>query len=180
MRWEFGSFHEQQKCWRQQPRTNPRVLDIGAGIGFAVAALNGTLPGVPNYTLLDYDLKTHTNVLYNFTREGLSAYNNFEATRVFLDLWGVPLSRCRLVEASTHRAHAFDRVYDLVISILSWGWHYPIDTYLDQVLASTSPGSLLRVDLRAGTDGREKLLPHFQLIWAQTTSKGEMTAWVRE
>lgn len=47
----------------------------------------------------------------------------------------------------------------LVLSLKSWGHHYPIETYLQKIkgiLLSAHPGALI-LDIRNGTDGREKL-----------------------
>lgn len=43
--------------------------------------------------------------------------------------------------------------FNVVISLLSWGFHYPIDTYQLNV----KKGGIIVADVRRGTDGIKKL-----------------------
>jgi len=47
----------------------------------------------------------------------------------------------------------------MVISIASWGFHYPLSTYLDQVEQALAPGGRLILDLRRH-QGQEQELAH--------------------
>jgi hypothetical protein len=44
--------------------------------------------------------------------------------------------------------HAPDGGLDLVLSTISWGFHYPLSTHLPQVAAKLRPGGRIIVDLR--------------------------------
>jgi SAM-dependent methyltransferase len=46
---------------------------------------------------------------------------------------------------------------DMVMSSRSWGHHYPISTYLNQVAGAVRPGGLLLIDIRRDTDGLQQL-----------------------
>lgn len=46
---------------------------------------------------------------------------------------------------------------DLVISLKSWGHHYPVGVYVDYARRCLRPGGVLILDVRAGTNGRGEL-----------------------
>jgi len=50
---------------------------------------------------------------------------------------------------------------DLVVSLISWGFHYPVPVYLDQVRALLRPGGRVILDVRKETDGRAQLEARF-------------------
>lgn len=49
------------------------------------------------------------------------------------------------------------KTVDLVFSLVSWGYHYPVTDYLEDACALLRPGGTLILDVRTGTDGREKI-----------------------
>ena len=49
-------------------------------------------------------------------------------------------------------------VVDLILSLRSWGHHYPIHTYLNLAKRSLSLGGHLVLDIRKGTDGYDQLI----------------------
>lgn len=53
---------------------------------------------------------------------------------------------------------------DLVVSFIAWGFHFPVDTYLDEVYNLLAPNGRLIIDIRKGTDGLEKLQIKFGQI----------------
>ena len=53
---------------------------------------------------------------------------------------------------------------DLVISLISWGFHYPVAVYADQVREILRPGGRVILDVRKGTDGREQLEARFPRV----------------
>ena len=72
---------------------------------------------------------------------------------------------------------------ELIWSNVSWGHHYPIETYLDLVLRSLKAGGTLIVDLRigdVGEHGEEVLSRHFQRKGtAHAGKKYTRTVWRR-
>ncbi len=46
---------------------------------------------------------------------------------------------------------------DLIVSTKSWGHHYPVETYLDLVLRSLSPGGRVIMDLRRNRNGLDTM-----------------------
>ena len=53
---------------------------------------------------------------------------------------------------------------ELVISLISWGFHYPIQTYLDQVFALLAKGGTMIIDVRKQTEGLDMLGKRFAKV----------------
>ena len=54
--------------------------------------------------------------------------------------------------------HIFpDEQFDFIVSLISWGFHYPVETYLDKVYDLMKLGGKLIIDIRKGSSG-EKLI----------------------
>jgi len=64
-------------------------------------------------------------------------------------------------EATASYAINFSTSIDVVVSILAWGFHFPISTYLPAVYQALKPGGILIVDIRKGTNGLEELATKF-------------------
>ncbi len=51
--------------------------------------------------------------------------------------------------------------FDLVISLISWGFHYPVSTYARPVYGALAPHGVLILDVRRGTAGKDELAELF-------------------
>lgn len=154
------------------PPDTGKVLDIGAGLGFATLALNRLIPGA-SFCLLDRD-EIAANGKYSFSQQP-EGYTDFGVASRFLNANGV--ENFELVD---EREGFPDRIFDIVISIRSWGWHYPVLHYLPQVMAATKAGAFLRIDLRqAEFDGGTLPEAGWNLIWREPARKGWATLWKR-
>ena len=54
--------------------------------------------------------------------------------------------------------------FDLVLSLLSWGLHYPISTYLGEVHVALSKRGVSIVDVRLKSDGESELRRAFREV----------------
>lgn len=140
------------------PKNAFRSLDIGAGIGGINVLLSAHYNHKIQLHLLD---KTAVNksIYYGF-RDKTAFYNSLpEAFHLLLNS-GVPDKNIILHEAGDDQNPPFKNIsYDLITSFISWGYHYPINTYLNDVKHSLSPEGVLIVDLRI--DGEEfSILQH--------------------
>lgn len=131
--------------------TFPVVLDIGcgsAGIDVLLARKFGAL----RVHLLDGDGSAPQ---VNGWNRATDAWNDVEK--------GAELVRANSgpgVEVITHVAGQqlqIDDQLDLVISLRSWGHHYPIGIYLELVQRILKPDGTLILDIRRKTDGVEQL-----------------------
>ena len=52
---------------------------------------------------------------------------------------------------------------DFVISTISWGFHFPVSTYLKSVANVLSENGILIIDIRKDTGGENELKTEFQI-----------------
>ncbi len=139
------------------PSNLHNILDIGcgvAGIDIMIHAHNKNA----NFHLLD---KTEVNskVYYGLEKEA-AYYNSLGIAKEMLVANGVESSHVFLQEVTG--APLFPgKKFDLIISLISWGFHYPISTYLDYALDALLPGGRLIIDVRKDTDGEALLEEKF-------------------
>jgi SAM-dependent methyltransferase len=143
------------------PSSACSILDIGCGLAGIDLHLYEYLRGNdPHLYLLD---RTHIEdrVWYMYEANG-AFYNSLELAKMNLVRNGVPEDRIRCLEAPDDGIiNGTVRPVDLVVSTISWGFHYPISTYLQSVGQIMSSGGVLLVDVRRGTDGLEQLERQF-------------------
>lgn len=135
------------------PKKAEHILDIGCGVAGIDIMLHRQFQNA-NFYLLD---KTEVNskVYYGIEKEA-AYYNSLYIAEEILKLNGVDKSHIFLQEVS--EAPLFPgKKFDLIVSLISWGFHYPIPTYLDYVYNALRPGGMLIVDVRKDTGG-DKLL----------------------
>lgn len=157
MRREYQTF---RRCL---PERCNAVLDVGCGVaGIDVLIARHYPDRDPRFFLLD---KSHVekNVFYLFKRQG-AFYNSLDVARTLLTGNGVPPECVRLLEANERNEINIDAQVDLVLSLISWGFHYPVATYLDRVRALLSDDGVLILDVRRGTGGLEDLRRAFRQV----------------
>ena len=135
------------------PENCTSVLDIGCGVaGIDVFIFHhyGAGDGL-NFYLLD---KTDVNskVYYSFNKEG-AFYNSLSTARSLLTSNGIHASKIHTMEVTEDSSIETSEQIDLVISLISWGFHYPVSTYLERVYEILSPGGSLILDVRKDTGG---------------------------
>lgn len=135
------------------PANAKNVLDIGCGIAGIDLFLYRHYHGAIDLHLLDKD--GTSEIYYDFEQQG-AFYNSLSLARTFLTMNGLPESRVHAYEA-TRDGFPKHPKFDLVISLISWGFHYPISTYGERVRESLAPEGRLILDVRRGTGGREDL-----------------------
>jgi len=135
------------------------ILDIGCGLGGINVFLNWHYQGGnPNFFLLDKD-ELSEDIYYLFNQVA-SAYNSFVITKRFLTDNGLLDDQINLIDINTD-TFPIEQKFDLIVSLISWGFHYPIDVYLNEVQATLKDSGRLVVDVRNGTDGLAKLKNSF-------------------
>jgi SAM-dependent methyltransferase len=132
------------------PAKAQATLDIGCGMA-GIDVLLWRHYRNPVINLLDGTGDTPVRVLYHPT---MSPYNSMAVARELLEGNGVP--RERIVEWAPDPALTLPQC-DLVVSLLSWGFHYPVSTYLPLVERCLRPGGRLIIDVRRGFGGLDEL-----------------------
>lgn len=143
------------------PRRAVAILDIGCGVG-GIDVLLHRHYGTPRLYLVDRT-ETTGRLWYGFEEKG-AFYNSFDATRRLLVKNGVPEPALRFREVGEECRLDVPESVDLVISLISWGFHYPVPVYADQVRALLRPGGRVILDVRKGTDGKAELQARFPRV----------------
>jgi SAM-dependent methyltransferase len=137
------------------PERAESVLDIGCGLGGIDLLLHRYYaPESPSLALLDRD-SLSPEVFYGY-EDVAASYSSLAHAREFLEENGVPEGDIETFDAAGDGYPAGGR-FDLILSLISWGFHYPLSTYLNEVDASLAPGGTLIVDVRDGTGAEEEL-----------------------
>ena len=145
------------------PKSCSTILDIGCGLaGIDIFFHRHYQDKSPVFYLLD---KTYTegNVYYGFKSKG-AFYNSLKMAQTMLINNGLPLQNIHTLEANENNEINIDGKIDLIISLISWGFHYPVSIYLNRVYNILNNGGSIILDIRKGTDGIEILKNKFTKI----------------
>ena len=134
------------------PKDAKNILDIGCGMS-----------GIDVFLSKHYDHKVKIHladkhgispkILSGFAtdKDSFSHYHNFDYAIELLTINEVPKEN--IIEHNLLRKEFPTDEFDVVISLLSWGFHYPIRDYVPNV----SKGGIIIVDVRKNTDGLNEL-----------------------
>lgn len=131
------------------PSLADTILDIGCGVAGIDVLLNWHFQQQSasiHFYLLD---KTATNksIFYGFEQRG-AFYNSLTVAREVLTQNGLAQERISLLEATPDYQINISESVDFIISLISWGFHYPVATYLPQAYKILKPGGRLILDIR--------------------------------
>lgn len=139
------------------------VLDIGCGVAGIDVFIDRHYAGqAPDFYLLDKS-QVETSVFYMF-HEQAAFYNSLYVAGAMLNSNGISHQRIHLLEANDRNEIGMDAPVDLVLSLISWGFHYPVDTYVERVHDLLSENGVVILDIRKGTDGIEVLRRTFAQV----------------
>jgi SAM-dependent methyltransferase len=164
-------YNEYLKIRDHLPPTCNSFLDIGCGAGGIDLFLFRHYHQDPSLQLYLLD-KTLINkrVFYNYRSKG-AFYNSLPATGNLLNLNGVPKENLYLLEATEDNRINMTQQVDLVISLISWGFHYPVHTYLERVYKLLHEKGRLIIDLRRNQEGLKELELKFSSVTLIKESK---------
>jgi len=141
------------------PDSAKAILDVGCGLaGIDVLLYQHYKSRGINLHLLDKE-GISEKVYYGFNPEA-AHYNSLLLAREFLKLNGVFIDRVSTYGIETEGFPSQCK-FDVVISLYSWGYHYPVSTYLESVRTSLASDGIIILDVREGTDGKDQLAKHF-------------------
>jgi SAM-dependent methyltransferase len=138
------------------PPSAEAILDIGCGMAGIDVPLYRHF-GAPKIFLLDATQKDPIH--YGF-KPRAAFYNSLNAARDLLIKNGVPEKDINLFVA-TENFDVPKVKFDLIFSLIAWGFHFPIETYLNNVYNALKPGGVLIIDVRANTQGEDILKAKF-------------------
>ena len=142
------------------PATVHAAVDLGCGMGgideFVVARYQTVIEKV---YLVDLD-GIDRSIRYGFGANS-GRYGRLDLTVAYLTARGVPLSLLNKINVEVDALPS--RELQLVLSFKSWGFHYPIETYLEYVGEHLSRDGVVITDVRHGTDGLDRLRDLFSV-----------------
>lgn len=138
------------------PERADAALDIGCGVA-GIDVLLWRHFGGPVLHLMDGTGMAATKTGMNPSME---PYNSMAVARKLLEMNGVPAED---VAEWPIDPQAAVPPCDVVISLLSWGFHYPTETYLELAARVLRPGGRLVLDVRKN-HGLAALLERFSLV----------------
>lgn len=147
------------------PNNIKNILDIGCGLGLIDIALYHHYNKNIDLHLLDKtnSISKDTSVR-GFNKEYIF-YNSMDATKDTLSSNGVYSNNIFTYEADFENINLLqNNKYDLILSLLSCGWHYSIETYIDLIKSTLSKDGLLILDIRHNTGQLEYAIKHFDLV----------------
>ena len=122
-----------------------RIADIGSGYGFFDLFASKSM----NTEVVLIDLEQNEHRHFGFQNEG-AAYSSLEVARRLLMANKVPAKKIECVNPRDTSPEAIKPV-DLVVSFISCGFHYPVDSYLPMLDKVLKPGGSAIFDLRETT-----------------------------
>lgn len=109
------------------PENIDNLMDIGCGLGILHIFINQKYKNKPNFFLLDknsIDLK----IKYGFNKN-YESYNDLNITKNILLNNGISIDKLNLKDVGNN--FSIHKKIDLVISLKSMGYHYPIENYIE-------------------------------------------------
>ena len=142
------------------PKTCHTVLDIGCGVaGIDVFIQRHYDHNEVDFLLLDKS-RLESRIFYGFRRKG-EFYNSLSVAKNLLSLNGIPESNILVIESTDTNEININEQIEFAISLYSWGFHYPISTYLEKVYELLSNNGRLVLDVRKNSDGIKLLKNKF-------------------
>lgn len=144
------------------PENPEAILDIGCGVAGIDGMLNYHYKEKKidvKFYLLDRTELKH-NIYYGF-KDKPSFYNSLSIAESLLVNNGVKPENIYKQEATPDNEINFSVKFDMIISLISWGFHYPISIYLDKAYELLKPGGVLIIDARKNSGIEETLKNKF-------------------
>ena len=109
------------------PNSVENIMDIGCGLGIINIYLNEFFEKKPVFFLLDKN-RVDRKIKYGFS-SNYESYNDLNETKNILLNNNIDTNRINLFDVE--KQFLITKKMDLVISLKSMGYHYPINTYIE-------------------------------------------------
>ena len=127
----------------------PNIMDIGCGLGFYDILVLERYNFNASITLVDRTTKVNTPSAYSHDR--VFEYHNDSSTFGFYSSLECAVDTLVRNGAKRENVHALSasraalaalphETFDMIFSMMSWGFHYPVSTYADIVFRLLKPG----------------------------------------
>lgn len=144
------------------PKDAKFVLDIGCGVGLVDVAL------YKHYGSIDISLLDKTETLSEDAKisgfnQKYTFYNSLAVTGEILITNGVNENDITLREVDDC-GDLYYKKYNIIMSLLSCGWHYPISDYIDLLYVTLDDNGIIVVDIRHNTGQLDLMLKYFDIV----------------
>lgn len=144
---------EYKQMKKYLPESVDNIIDIGCGLGGINLFIHEHYDQDIAHHLLDRN--EQTDIYYMFNQDPV-AYNSLKTTVSFLRKNGANIDKLNPINI-TAESYPSEINFELVISLLSWGFHYPIETYLNNVKQSMVSNGCIIIDVRNSSGAFEKV-----------------------
>ena len=142
------------------PEKADNIIDIGCGLGIINIFLNKIYNNQPNFFLLDKN-RIDKVIKYGFSSD-YESYNDLKETRNLLINNDINPSSINTFDVE--KDFKIDAKIDLVISLKSMGYHYPIDQYLRLFQTCCDENTSFIFDVSDGYYNESLFKKHFESI----------------
>jgi hypothetical protein len=142
------------------PKSSKNILDIGCGLGVINIFLNDYYSKKSYFTLIDKNY-VDKKVIYGFNKNSES-YNKLEITKDFLILNGFKTEQLQLINADKN--FEINKKYELIISLFSMGYHYPIENYFYMIKKTSTKSTKVIFDLSLEYNELNKVKKYFNKV----------------
>jgi SAM-dependent methyltransferase len=167
---DVAEFAERLRPFLPPPRPQMRFIDIGCGIGFGMLGLLKIYGPEHDFVGVDRGGSENPGVRYGFSTTP-SAYNSLELTREILAAAGVPEHRIECVDIDSDPFPAGPA--NIVSSTLAWGFHFPVEAYLDAADAALTADGAIIIDVRRGLGQENVLKERFDVVHSWLGQKSD-------
>lgn len=142
------------------PKTCKNIMDIGCGLGIINILLNKFYKDTTSFYLLDKN-RIDKKIKYGFS-PNYESYNDLNETkRILLEN---NINENSLFLFDVEKDIKIDSKIDLVISLKSMGYHYPIETYLQLLRKCCSQDTIFIFDVSEGYFNENSFKKYFENI----------------
>ena len=135
-------------------------MDIGCGLGIINIHLNKIYENKPNFFLLDKN-KIDKKIKYGFSYN-YEGYNDLNETKNLLLDNNIENNFINLFDVE--KPILINEKIDLIISLKSMGYHYPLEVYLELFRKCCKPSSTFIFDVSESYFDESLLTKHFETI----------------
>jgi len=144
------------------------ILDIGCGLGLIDIALYKHYNMKTRLFLIDTTAEIKSDENLSGFKLNYKFYNSLSYAWELLVSNQVDSNYIDEFDACeydvTKALYPYEYYFDVIISLLSCGWHYPIETYYELINRTLKPNGILILDIRHNTGELEYALKKFKLI----------------
>ena len=141
------------------PKDLKNIMDIGCGLGIIDILLNNFYKNKVNFYLLDKN-KIDNKIKYGFS-SNYESYNNLNETKNLLLKNEINSGQLNIFDVD--RKIEINEKMDLVISLKSMGYHYPVDIYIDFLKSCSNNKTIFIFDVSEGYLNNNSFNKYFEV-----------------